>query len=436
MKWSRYSRLFESKRNGWLLFSSVSRSFMKVEDDQVSTLQSIMEDPEGFDYSEVPMLYIQLRSLGVLVEDGKDEETFNVLKMKHLSFLYGNRSLALTIAVTTACNFDCSYCFEANHKGHAMSSAVEDNLMAFIKNFKADKLHLTWYGGEPLLAFDRVLSINKRLLDMGKPYDAGMITNGYLLTQDKVKYLNVLKVGYLQITLDGGKNTHDKRRYLAGGGATFDRIVENIDHVMKSDFSGHLHVRVNVDGRNDEEFVDVFEMIRRKYPAEFGRRISVYPGFVKGDSHPDRSCFFDTREQGEFLTSIMEKYHITPLRVYPAMQTPGCVLTRRNAFVVGPDGEIYKCWDDVGNLEKAVGNLRRFDDWNLGMIAEGMTGCSYLDDPECKECFYFPICNGGCHRVRQNNLHTDEKQSTCTYFRGNIENFLELFYEERKRRNG
>ena len=57
---------------------------------------------------------------------------------------------------------------------------------------------------------------------------------------------------------------------------------------------------------------------------------------------------------------------------------------------------------------------------------------SYLDSQECKECFYFPICDGGCHRVRMNNLHSENKHSTCTYFKGHLEELLELYYEKKK----
>ncbi|MBQ6735499.1 MAG: radical SAM protein [Lachnospiraceae bacterium] len=435
MKWSRYSRLFKSERNGWLLFSSSSNAFLKATDEEADVLQQIKEDPENYDYSDVPMLYMQLRSLGIIVEDDQDDATYNIIKMRHLTGLYADRSLLLTIAITTSCNFDCSYCFEANHRGHIMDQQAEDRLMAFIKNYRADVIHLTWYGGEPLLAWDRIMQINRRLNDMGKRYDAGMITNGYLMTEEKAKRLNELRIQYLQITLDGKKETHDARRYLTGGGETYDRILENIDHVMRSDFRGRLHIRVNVDGRNDEEFVDVYRTIQEKYPQDFGRRISVYPGFVHvAEHHPDIDCAYDPVAQGAFISRIMEKYGIAPLQLFPQQQSTGCVLTRRNGYVVGPDAEIYKCWDDVGDPGKVVGSLARFDNWDMAKIAEGMTGCNYLDDPECRECFYFPICSGGCHRIRQNNLHSETKQSSCTYFRGNIEHLLELFYEGQQRK--
>ena len=60
MKWSRYSKLFKSKRNGWMLFSSASRAFLLVKDEELPIIRGIMADPEGYDYSAVPMLYMQL----------------------------------------------------------------------------------------------------------------------------------------------------------------------------------------------------------------------------------------------------------------------------------------------------------------------------------------------------------------------------------------
>lgn len=428
MKWSRYNILFESERNGWLLFNTVSRAFLTVNERQLEAVRGIMADPEGYDYGNSAMLYMQLRSHGFLVEDRTDDDFFYVSKMRNLTKLYDS-SLMLTIAVTCACNFDCSYCFEANHTGKPLSKEVEDKLIRFIKAHKSDSLSITWYGGEPLLAFDRILSIDQRLTDMGKKYTAAMITNGYLLTEDKISKLNQLKIGYLQITLDGREETHNSRRYLKGGGKTYQTILGNVEKVMASDFRGMVHIRVNVDARNEDEFAVVYKYFQEKYPKDFGRRITVYPGFVKGDDHPDVSCFFDAEQQGEFIARMLKNYGIAPLTIFPRRSEQSCTLTKRNGFVVGPDGELYKCWDDVGVKEKIVGTLDVYPNWNMPLIAEGMVASSYLDDPECRECFYFPICDGGCHRIRMGNLHSEVKHSSCTYFRGNLEKLLELYYE-------
>ena len=74
MKWSRYNNLFQSQRNGWLLFNSASRNFLKVEDDELAVIRKIAEDPEKADYSASPMLYMQLRSMGFIVEDTADDD--------------------------------------------------------------------------------------------------------------------------------------------------------------------------------------------------------------------------------------------------------------------------------------------------------------------------------------------------------------------------
>ena len=81
MQWSRYSTLFESKRNGWLLFNTISRSLMVVKPEQLDTIRGIMADPEGYDYSRAVKLYMQLRAMGFLVEDGKDDEFYNIHKI-------------------------------------------------------------------------------------------------------------------------------------------------------------------------------------------------------------------------------------------------------------------------------------------------------------------------------------------------------------------
>ena len=433
MKWSRYSRLFRSRRNGWLLYNSASNSFIQLDEEMAERIQQISSNPQKFDFSDMPQLYILLRNGGYLVEDTQDDDFYNILKMRRLTTNYAGRTLILTIAVTRACNFDCSYCYEGNRSGLPMSEEVEEKIVSFIeKHRKTDQIGITWYGGEPLLAMDRIRSFDKKLKALGKPYSSSLITNGYLLTEEVIEQLNDLMINFIQITLDGNRITHDSRRYLKGGGETFDVILRNLDTLMASDYKGVVRIRMNVDSRNEQEYILVYQMLQKRYPEEFGSKIAIYPGFVKGDEHPDVSCFYDSDDKGAFIAGLAREHGVKALSLYPQRLPTGCTLTKRNAYVVGPDGELYKCWDDVGVESLVIGHVDRFTDWNQSLVAEGMVASSYLDSQECKACFYFPVCDGGCHKARMKNLHDNKKRDCCSYFKNHLEELLELHYEQKQ----
>lgn len=433
MKWSRYNLLFESERNGWLLYNSASNSFLQVSEEAAAVIRKIEEDPDGTDYSAAPELYFHLRNGGFLVEDGRDDDFFRILKMRRLTANYAGHTLMLTIAPTRACNFACPYCYEENRTPSMMTEETEDELVEFIrKHKKISRLSITWYGGEPLLALDRIKSLNRKIAALGKEYTSFIVTNAYLLNDDVIASLDELKTTVIQITLDGKKETHDSRRSLIGGGPTYDRIVSNIDRLLASVWDGRVNIRVNVDGTNQDEFADVYRFIQERYPEKFGSQITVYPGFVHGEEvNPDTSCFFDSDEKGQFLEDVHRKHGINALSMFPSAVTGGCTMTKRNAYVIGPDGELYKCWNDVGVPELVIGNISSLLNWNMALVAEGMIGASFLEDPKCEKCFFFPICDGGCPKMRMLNNRDGKDRDTCSYFKNHLKSLLELHYEEK-----
>ena len=433
MKWSRYNLLFESKRNGWLLYNSASNAFLQLSEDAAKKVKTIEINPETVDYSEIPDLYFHLRNGGFLVEDGQDDDFFRILKMRRLTANYAGHTLLLTIAPTRACNFACPYCYEGNRTASMMTDETEDQLVEFIKKHKKiSKLSLIWYGGEPLLALKRIRSLNKKISELGKDYTSFIVTNGYLLNDEAIGALDELKTRTIQITLDGKKKTHDSRRHLIGGGATYDKIISNLENLMNSSWDGNVNIRVNVDGTNKQEYVDVYNFIKDRFPDKFGKQITVYPGFVHVDApNPDTSCFFDSEEKGKFLAEVHDKYGINALSMFPSTALGGCTMTKRNAYVVGPEGEMYKCWNDVGVPEMVIGNISSFTNWNMPLVAEGMIDASYLDDPECQKCFFFPICDGGCAKMRLLNKKDNGNRDTCSYFKKHLKTLLEMHYEEK-----
>lgn len=436
MKWSRYSLLFESRRNGWLLYNSASNAFLQIEDKAVPVIQQIQEDPSSFDFSKDPALFFQLRGGGFLVEDTQDDDLFNILKMRRLTADYAGNTLLLTIAPTRACNFACPYCYEENRETKFMTEETEDKIVEFIRKRQSmQNVSIVWYGGEPLLAFDRIRRLNKKIMELGRNVQAQMITNGYRLTEEVIAAFDELHMKMIQVTLDGSRETHDGRRFLIGGGKTFDTIVSNLDRLMASEWDGFVSLRVNVDTTNSKDFIDVYNFIWERYPDKYGKHISVYPGFVHGDepANPDTNCFFSSKDKGEFLLNLAEEYGISPLAIFPHMSIGGCTMTKRNAYVIGPEGELYKCWNDIGIPELVIGHVDSINDWNMSLVAEGMVGCSYLESEECKSCFFFPICDGGCNKVRLENKRKGLPNDTCSYFKSHLKELLEAHYEQKQR---
>lgn len=147
----------------------------------------------------------------------------------------GGDAVSLTICPTMACNFECPYCFE-RHDGSSMAPDVLDDVVALaermMKVFRAKTLRVTWYGGEPLLEPGIIAKLSERLMKVagnrGASYQAEIITNGYLLSGKLVTLLERAGVQKAQVTLDGLADAHNDTRHLAGGGPSFDRILENL----------------------------------------------------------------------------------------------------------------------------------------------------------------------------------------------------------------
>lgn len=95
-----------------------------------------------------------------------------------------------------------------------------------------DHLGIAWFGGEPLLAPDIIDELSARFMELaerfGIGYDAMIHTNGYLLDQEMVDFLEARNVRTAIVPIDGMGEAHDATRHLVGGGPTFDVIMGNL----------------------------------------------------------------------------------------------------------------------------------------------------------------------------------------------------------------
>lgn len=97
------------------------------------------------------------------------------------------------------------------------------------------------------------------------------------------------------------------------------------------------------------------------------------------------------------LTKILENNAIEHDPIYPK-KTKGiyCSANALNNMIIGPEGMIYKCWNDIGFEERSIGHLMEPTTPKQAAFDHKYVLYSPFDDKECIECNVLPICMGGC----------------------------------------
>ena len=318
----------------------------------------------------------------------------------------GTRRIDITICPTMGCNFDCPYCFE-DHTPGRMAAEVQDDVVALAERMLeasgAKLLHVAWYGGEPLLIPDIIESLSERLMalaeERGVAYGAHIITNGYLLTEDVAAMLGRARVEYAQITLDGVGAAHDATRHLAGGGPTYERIVENIS---RPGLPFDVLLRQNVHERNLDQVKTVRDLCESIHAAS-GNRIRHAAQLLFENDRSAGRCDSVAAIEGDGAADVLLDMGRLPTgcRPYP------CGAGNLWEMAVDPQGRLYKCWEVVDKPRFSFGTARDWDPTDpIYTAREPDKLTCYLNQAapqnhvECAECLWLPLCAGGCPHQR------------------------------------
>lgn len=391
-----YTHIFQ--RNGiYYLYNSQTNFFPEIS----QYLHDVIKDREWSILSEDELSILIDKK--IVVQDEGLYDYFNATKIKFMSSAYREDRLSLVIVPTTACNFACPYCFEPKNISKVMKGEVMDGIISFINNHKkAEDLYLTWYGGEPLLAFDVIRTLYNRIKAETKVSikHHSITTNGFLFTEEIIDFFKDTNLARAQITLDGTENRHNLTRFVKGNHAeTFDVISENILSLATKIPSADIAIRVNINRMNYMDFVELY-----KYYNASGMpsNISVYPGIIREETSDYRSLCVNSYKNGELFELYKTfKDHGVLCNLFPRHKTKGCMMQKLNAYIIGPEGEMYKCWNDVNSPHKILDNILTLNKEPASLFFKYVNSILPFDD-KCKNCLQFPICDGGCslHRYR------------------------------------
>lgn len=360
-----------------------------------------------------------LTKRGYLTSATEAEEEEIISKISDILNRVSKNTLTITIMPTYNCNFRCEYCFEQNllKKGKEwlsgkMTAEIVDSIFIQLDKYKkaGKKISSVYlFGGEPLLRNNKdiVEYICKKCREAEIPISC--ISNGY----DLDKYIDLLKeykFDKIQITVDGIGKEHDKRRFLAGGQGTYNRIMNNIQLALDNGIN--ITVRTNVNKKN----TDSIEVLINEYKKRGWVGMKNFNYYFKATLR----CYEEigtALSDVELMHQLAEQYGDTPQRfqfntIYQGLSNSIGYMLKNNSiaplrsgycgahtgmYTIDPYGDIYPCWDVLAQDDCKIGKVdleknefifnNNHDKWKKRTVDK-------IED--CKECKYKLFCGGGC----------------------------------------
>lgn len=417
MELSRHNILARlGEQSGWILVNLLSGEADLLDPDEGERLSRGEFDNPA-----------ELALKGYLVEPDKEQRRY---KRAYLDFLEARETdeVQLFYVPSYACNFDCSYCYQAGYEAEPRGgqNAVLDAFFAYVDEaFAGRRKYVTLFGGEPLLPSAAAERVVQRLVEetARRELDLAVVTNGYNL-QTYAPLLARARIREVQVTLDGTAEVHDGRRHLKGGGGTFERVVAGIDACLALELS--VNLRSVVDRDNIEGFADLARFAIDRgwtdspfFKTQIGRNYELHSCQVDSSRLYTRLSLFEDlarliRRDPEILRFHKPAFSVArflfengqlPSPLFDAC--PAC----KTEWAFDYTGRIYPCTANVGKAGEEVGTFypeARLDEARVERWQER----DVLGIPACRSCSRQLACGGGCGAVAKNR-EGDVDQPDC-----------------------
>jgi uncharacterized protein len=359
----------------------------------------------------------ELTEKGYLVEEQDEQKLY---RKKYLDFIDSRDKDEIQIFFVTnySCNFACTYCYQDqyNNPKQELTTEIIDSFFSYVqKEFAGRKKYITIFGGEPLLNNSKQKELIAQILkkSVEANLEVSFVTNGYSL-EEYVDILNNGKIREIQVTLDGTEAVHNSRRFLKGGGMTFEKIVRGVDACLSNKIV--INLRMVVDKENLGNLPELARFAIDKgwtkspyFKTQIGRNYELHHCQSSPDKLFDRISLFESIYELVKLHPYIVEFYKPAYSVAKFLSEngelpdplfdacPAC----KTEWAFDYTGQIYSCTATVGKSEESLGSFYPEVTLKSEMV-ELWESRDVTSIPECKGCNLQLACGGGCGSVAKN----------------------------------
>ncbi|MDE7205334.1 MAG: radical SAM protein [Lachnospiraceae bacterium] len=356
-----------------------------------------------------------------IIEDDYDE--LKEIQRRHWKTVNSADELNLTVISTLHCNSDCTYCYQRNlgFEYSEMTEADFDGLYTFLLGVPQKKIHINWYGGEPLLAKEQILKFcAKADKDKRHTYSYSISTNASVYDEKFFRMMERYGMTNVTVSMVGAGEVHDALRPSTE--YDFDRVIKNIISMTRYT---SVVVNLNLCKSSIESIKEIFEELSGY------RHSSLSFSFSRIVSYDHRPCVEIELDVDTYMKRVIElanwaldhQFRISDMSCFQNFGVY-CGVYAKNNYVVGPALYLYQCERsyDPGDSFAQIANGALVYHLNRTDCA----GTELCLDPyqvdECRACKLLPYCNGGCDYLRKIG------KNACPPEKDYLEEYLKLYY--------
>lgn len=322
----------------------------------------------------------------------KDNEVSPVVHFKAPSTIDASKITMFTIEMTQQCNLRCTYCcYSGNYRDRRAHNTKEisyDTLQKTVEYIQrhydesAEEITICFYGGEALLARKKIEWMVSELRSIFKDkVRFSFSTNGLLLTEEVIDWLNNVQNALVNVTIDGNRDMHDVHRRTVSGKGSYDIIIKNL-RLFKSKYPDFYRERVRflstVYSWNDvlklAEVWDDEPALEGHYPIHISH---IIPDF---EDHSRRYDNWDVKNN--FYRQAFEAYKRGKKGIlYGCFQKLIDIIDNRNYLKLPAELNIHTCYQGLfSNFINVDGDLYACEKF-CGELKAGNVKCGI--DEKC-----------------------------------------------------
>lgn len=285
-----------------------------------------------------------------------------------------------TFIVTDDCNFNCSYCMQKKEKKTIAYDTIR-SAVDFFYPYLAKETSISFYGGEPLLAFDRVryaveaLEEKQKNNPNPKTIEYFLTTNGSLVTPEIIEFLARCRFGLL-LSFDGAAQAEGRKKGTTG-------------HMLKimKELQAHADIDVQVNSVFTPQtlpfLTDSLRLIIEHNGPEIVLNIDT---MAEWDAHSLNKLDSELKRLCEFLLEHYKKTGTVPVTNFKSTATSvdGDTLKEKrepgifqctaglDRLAITPEGKLWGCYL-FHDYFKVRENNKEFADYYFGSLDHFIT---------------------------------------------------------------